>query len=207
MDRLKGDSSLHTIVSTTNEIIDVVNSSMEILKTLDTNSIGEQIKYTATQSSEITGEVYTIEIPGIYTIKTSGAGTTSVLIQKSGESEVSKTIVLYTDQESEEILLTSKDKLLFYVTSSRNSYSVSMFLKKGLFSVTQEFLDIVESNANALNELKSQITNSIDAYTKEYEELTKSNNDLQKFIDEQLVSINDTLEGLSNRISEIQGQK
>ena len=87
MNKLQGNSSLHKIVSTTNEIIDTVNSSMGILKTLDNSSLGEQLKYTATPNAMITGEVYTVEIPGLYTIKTVGNGTTSVLIQRNGESQ------------------------------------------------------------------------------------------------------------------------
>lgn len=206
MDKLQGNSSLHKIVSTTNEIIDTVNSSMGILKTLDNNSLGEQLKYTATPNAMLTGEVYTVEIPGLYTIKTVGNGTTSVLIQRNGESEVSKTVVLYTDQESEEILLTSQDKLLFYVTASRNTYTVSLTFKKGLFLVTQEMLDIVKNNTVLLNKLKSQISDSVEAYTKEYENLTKASRDLQNFANEQLSLMNDTIMELSDKITEIQGQ-
>ena len=95
MNRLQGNSSLHSIVATTNEIIDVINSSMGVLKTLDNSSLGEQSRYTATPNAEITGEVYTVDIPGVYTIKSSGYGITSVLLQKHGESEVSRTITLY----------------------------------------------------------------------------------------------------------------
>lgn len=206
MDKLQGNSSLHKIVSTTNEIIDTVNSSMGILKTLDNSSLGEQLKYTATPNAMITGEVYTVEIPGLYTIKTVGNGTTSVLIQRNGESEVSRTVVLYTDQESEEILLTSQDKLLFYVTASRNTYTVSLTFKKGLFLVTQEMLDIVKNNTVLLNKLKSQISDSVEAYTKEYENLTKASRDLQNFANEQLSLMNDTIMELSDKITEIQGQ-
>lgn len=206
MDKLQGNSSLHKIISTTNEIIDTVNSSMGILKTLDNNSLGEQLKYTATPNAMLTGEVYTVEIPGLYTIKTVGNGTTSVLIQRNGESEVSKTVVLYTDQESEEILLTSQDKLLFYVTASRNTYTVSLTFKKGLFLVTQEMLDIVKNNTVLLNKLKSQISDSVEAYTKEYENLTKASRDLQNFANEQLSLMNDTIMELSDKITEIQGQ-
>lgn len=206
MDKLQRNSSLHKIVSTTNEIIDTVNSSMGILKTLDNNSLGEQLKYTATPNVMLTGEVYTVEIPGLYTIKTVGNGTTSVLIQRNGESEVSKTVVLYTDQESEEILLTSQDKLLFYVTASRNTYMVSLTFKKGLFLVTQEMLDIVKNNTVLLNKLKSQISDSVEAYTKEYENLTKASRDLQNFANEQLSLMNDTIMELSDKITEIQGQ-
>lgn len=206
MNKLQGNSSLHKIVSTTNEIIDTVNSSMGILKTLDNSSLGEQLKYTATPNAMITGEVYTVEIPGLYTIKTVGNGTTSVLIQRNGESEVSRTVVLYTDQESEEILLTSQDKLLFYVTASRNTYTVSLTFKKGLFLVTQEMLDIVKNNTVLLNKLKSQISDSVEAYTKEYENLTKASRDLQNFANEQLSLMNDTIMELSDKITEIQGQ-
>ena len=206
MNKLQGNSSLHSIVATTNEIIDTVNSSMGILKTLDNSSLGEHIKYTTTPDAMITGEVYTVEIPGLYTIKTSGCGTTSVLLQKHGESEVSRTIVLYTDQETEEILLTSNDKLLFYVTSSRSSYAVSLTLKKGLFSVTQEVLDTIKTNTDLLNSLKSQISNSVEEYTKEYEKLTKASRDLQNFANEQLTIMNDTIKELSDKITEIQGQ-
>lgn len=206
MDKLQGNSSLHKIVSTTNEIIDTVNSSMGILKTLNNNSLGEQLKYTVTPNAMLTGEVYTVEIPGLYTIKTVGNGTTSVLIQRNGESEVSKTVVLYTDQESEEILLTSQDKLLFYVTASRNTYMVSLTFKKGLFLVTQEMLDIVKNNTVLLNKLKSQISDSVEAYTKEYENLTKASRDLQNFANEQLSLMNDTIMELSDKITEIQGQ-
>lgn len=206
MNKLQGNSSLHKIVSTTNEIIDTVNSSMGILKTLDNSSLGEQLKYTATSNAMITGEVYTVEIPGLYTIKTVGNGTTSVLIQRNGESEVSRTVVLYTDQESEEILLTSQDKLLFYVTASRNTYTVSLTFKKGLFLVTQEMLDIVKNNTVLLNKLKSQISDSVEAYTKEYENLTKASRDLQNFANEQLSLMNDTIMELSDKITEIQGQ-
>lgn len=206
MDKLQGNSSLHKIVSTTNEIIDTVNSSMGILKTLDNSSLGEQLKYTATPNAMLTGEVYTVEIPGLYTIKTVGNGTTSVLIQRNGESEVSRTVVLYTDQESEEILLTSQDKLLFYVTASRNTYTVSLTFKKGLFLVTQEMLDIVKNNTVLLNKLKSQISDSVEAYTKEYENLTKASRDLQNFANEQLSLMNDTIMELSDKITEIQGQ-
>lgn len=206
MNKLQGNSSLHKIVSTTNEIIDTVNSSMGILKTLDNSSLGEQLKYTATPNAMITGEVYTVEIPGLYTIKTVGNGTTSVLIQRNGESEVSRTVILYTDQESEEILLTSQDKLLFYVTTSRNTYTVSLTFKKGLFLVTQEMLDIVKNNTVLLNKLKSQISDSVEAYTKEYENLTKASRDLQNFANEQLSLMNDTIMELSDKITEIQGQ-
>jgi len=206
MNKLQGNSSLHKIVSTTNEIIDTVNSSMGILKTLDNSSLGEQLKYTATPNAMLTGEVYTVEIPGLYTIKTIGNGTTSVLIQRNGESEVSRTVVLYTDQESEEILLTSQDKLLFYVTASRNTYTVSLTFKKGLFLVTQEMLDIVKNNTVLLNKLKSQISDSVEAYTKEYENLTKASRDLQNFANEQLSLMNDTIMELSDKITEIQGQ-
>ena len=206
MNKLQGNSSLHKIVSTTNEIIDTVNSSMGILKTLDNSSLGEQLKYTATPNAMITGEVYTVEIPGLYAIKTVGNGTTSVLIQRNGESEVSRTVVLYTDQESEEILLTSQDKLLFYVTASRNTYTVSLTFKKGLFLVTQEMLDIVKNNTVLLNKLKSQISDSVEAYTKEYENLTKASRDLQNFANEQLSLMNDTIMELSDKITEIQGQ-
>ena len=206
MNKLQGNSSLHKIVSTTNEIIDTVNSSIGILKTLDNSSLGEQLKYTATSNAMITGEVYTVEIPGLYTIKTVGNGTTSVLIQRNGESEVSRTVVLYTDQESEEILLTSQDKLLFYVTASRNTYTVSLTFKKGLFLVTQEMLDIVKNNTVLLNKLKSQISDSVEAYTKEYENLTKASRDLQNFANEQLSLMNDTIMELSDKITEIQGQ-
>lgn len=206
MNKLQGNSSLHKIVSTTNEIIDTVNSSVGILKTLDNSSLGEQLKYTATPNAMITGEVYTVEIPGLYTIKTVGNGTTSVLIQRNGESEVSRTVVLYTDQESEEILLTSQDKLLFYVTASRNTYTVSLTFKKGLFLVTQEMLDIVKNNTVLLNKLKSQISDSVEAYTKEYENLTKASRDLQNFANEQLSLMNDTIMELSDKITEIQGQ-
>lgn len=206
MNKLQGNSSLHKIVSTTNEIIDTVNSSMGILKTLDNSSLGEQLKYTATPNATITGEVYTVEIPGLYTIKTVGNGTTSILIQRNGESEVSRTVVLYTDQESEEILLTSQDKLLFYVTASRNTYTVSLTFKKGLFLVTQEMLDIVKNNTVLLNKLKSQISDSVEAYTKEYENLTKASRDLQNFANEQLSLMNDTIMELSDKITEIQGQ-
>lgn len=206
MNKLQGNSSLHKIVSTTNEIIDAVNSSMGILKTLDNSSLGEQLKYTATPNAMLTGEVYTVEIPGLYTIKTIGNGTTSVLIQRNGESEVSRTVVLYTDQESEEILLTSQDKLLFYVTASRNTYTVSLTFKKGLFLVTQEMLDIVKNNTVLLNKLKSQISDSVEAYTKEYENLTKASRDLQNFANEQLSLMNDTIMELSDKITEIQGQ-
>ena len=206
MNKLQGNSSLHKIVSTTNEIIDTVNSSMGILKTLDNSSLGEQLKYTATPSAMLTGEVYTVEIPGLYTIKTVGNGTTSVLIQRNGESEVSRTVVLYTDQESEEILLTSQDKLLFYVTASRNTYTVSLTFKKGLFLITQEMLDIVKNNTVLLNKLKSQISDSVEAYTKEYENLTKASRDLQNFANEQLSLMNDTIMELSDKITEIQGQ-
>lgn len=206
MNKLQGNSSLHKIVSTTNEIIDTVNSSMGILKTLDNSSLGEQLKYTATPNAMITGEVYTVEIPGLYTIKTVGNGTTSVLIQRNGESEVSRTVVLYTDQESEEILLTSQDKLLFYVTASRNTYTVSLTFKKGLFLVTQEMLDVVKNNTVLLNRLKSQISDSVEAYTKEYENLTKASRDLQNFANEQLSLMNDTIMELSDKITEIQGQ-
>lgn len=206
MNKLQGNSSLHKIVSTTNEIIDTVNSSMGILKTLDNSSLGEQLKYTATPNAMLTGEVYTVEIPGLYTIKTIGNGTTSVLIQRNGESEVSRTVVLYTDQESEEILLTSQDKLLFYVTASRNTYTVSLIFKKGLFLVTQEMLDIVKNNTVLLNKLKSQISDSVEAYTKEYENLTKASRDLQNFANEQLSLMNDTIRELSDKITEIQGQ-
>ena len=206
MNKLQGNSSLHSIVATTNEIIDTVNSSMGILKTLDNSSLGEHIKYTTTPDAMITGEVYTVGIPGLYTIKTSGCGTTSILLQKHGESEVSRTIVLYTDQETEEILLTSNDKLLFYVTSSRSSYAVSLTLKKGLFSVTQEVLDTIKTNTDLLNSLKSQISNSVEEYTKEYEKLTKASRDLQNFANEQLTIMNDTIKELSDKITEIQGQ-
>ena len=206
MNKLQGNSSLHKIVSTTNEIIDTVNSSMGILKTLDNNSLGEQLKYTATPNAMLTGEVYTVEIPGLYTIKTVGNGTTSVLIQRNGESEVSRTVVLYTDQESEEILLTSQDKLLLYVHASTNNYTVSLTFKKGLFLVTQEMLDIVKNNTVLLNKLKSQISDSVEAYTKEYENLTKASRDLQNFANEQLSLMNDTIMELSDKITEIQGQ-
>ena len=206
MDKLQSNSSLHKIVVTTNELIDAVNSSMGILRTLDNSSLGVQIEYTSTQDAAIIGEVYTVEIPGLYEIKTLGSGTTSVLIQRSGESEVSKTVVLYTDQESEEILLTSQDKLLFYVTASRDTYSASLVLKKGLFLVTQEILDVVKTNTNLLNGLKTQITKSIEAYTIEYQELTRTNRDLLNFANEQLTMFNDTIKEMSDKITEIQGQ-
>lgn len=206
MDKLQGNSSLHKIVSVTNELIDTVNSSMEILRTLDNSSLGEIVKYTASDDADVTGEVYTVEIPGLYKIKTIGSGIVSVLIQKHGESEVSGTLVLYTDQESEEVLLSSNDKLLFYVTSTRNAYSVSLTLTKGLFSVTQEMLDVVKSNNILLNELKSQISTSIESYTKEYEELTKANRDLQNFANEQLTLMNDTIKELSDKITELSGR-
>jgi hypothetical protein len=206
VDKLQGNSSLHKIVSVTNELIDTVNSSMGILRTLDNSSLGEILKYTASDDADVTGEVYTVEIPGLYKIKTIGSGIVSVLIQKHGESEVSGTLVLYTDQESEEVLLSSNDKLLFYVTSTRNTYSVSLTLTKGLFSVTQEMLDVVKSNNILLNELKSQISTSIESYTKEYEELTKANRDLQNFTNEQLTLMNDTIKELSDKITELSGR-
>ena len=119
---------------------------------------------------------------------------------------IDQEFLLYTDQESEEILLTSQDKLLFYVTASRNAYTVSLTFKKGLFLVTQEVLDIVKTNTDLLNSLKSQISNSVEAYTKEYESLTKASRDLQNFANEQLTMMNDTIMELSDKITEIQGQ-
>lgn len=200
MDKLQRSSSLHKIISTTNELIETVNASMGILRTLDNSSLGEQLKYTSTPNAEITGEVYTIEVPGLYTIKTEGRGVTSVLIQRNGEPEVSRTVVMYSDQESEEILLTSQDKLLFYVTSSGGDYTVSLTLKKGLFLVTQEVLDLVKSNNKLLNSLKSQISESIELYTTEYRELTQTTKDLRSFVNEQITMMNDTIEKLANKI-------
>lgn len=201
MDKLSRGSSLHKIILSINEVIDTVNSSMGILKTLDNSSLGEQVEYSSTQDTKVIGEVFTIKIPGLYTIKTSGSGTTSVLIQRSGDPEVSETVLLYTDQESKELLLSSNDKLLFYVTSLRNTYTTCLILKKGLFSVTQDMLNAINSNNTLLADLKSQISSSIELYAKEYESLSNSNKELQKFANEQLTTMNMTIQELSNKIN------
>ena len=66
--------------------------------------------------------------------------------------------------------------------------------------------DIVKNNTVLLNKLKSQISDSVEAYTKEYENLTKASRDLQNFANEQLSLMNDTIMELSDKITEIQGQ-
>ena len=174
---------------------------MGILKTLDNSSLGEQIEYTSTQDAKVIGEVFTVKVPGLYTFKTSGRGTTSILIQRNGDSEVSETILLYADQESEELLLTANDKLLFYVTSLRDDYTVCLTLKKGLFAATQDMLKLINTNKVSLEDLKSHILNSIELYTAEYKELVDSNNSLRAFIEEQITSMNNTINELSNRIN------
>ena len=201
MNNLDRSSSLHEIVTSINGVIDVINSSMGILKTLDNSSLGEQIEYTSTQDAKVIGEVFTVKVPGLYTFKTSGRGTTSILIQRNGDSEVSETILLYTDQESEELLLTANDKLLFYVTSLKDTYTVCLTLKKGLFAATQDMLKLVSDNKVSLEELKSYILNSIERYTAEYQELIDSNNSLRTFIEDQISSMNNTISELSNRIN------
>ena len=201
MNNLDRSSSLHEIVTSINDVIDVINSSMGILKTLDNSSLGEQIEYTSTQDAKVIGEVFTVKVPGLYTFKTSGRGTTSILIQRNGDSEVSETILLYADQESEELLLTANDKLLFYVTSLRDDYTVCLTLKKGLFAATQDMLKLINTNKVSLEDLKSHILNSIELYTAEYKELVDSNNSLRAFIEEQITSMNNTINELSNRIN------
>lgn len=205
MNRLDRSSSLHKIVFTINDIVDTINSSMGILKTLDNSSIGEQVEYSSNQNTKVVGEVFTIKIPGLYTIRTSGSGTTSVLVRRSGESTVSETILLYTDQESEEVLLTSNDKLFFYVTSLRGEYAAHLTLKKGLFTVTQDMLNILNSNSLLLDELKTQISNSLESYATEYKTLSDSNKKLHDLATEQLAMMNNTIRELSEKIDAMQG--
>ena len=201
MDKLTRDSSLHKIVSHINEIVDTVNSYMVILDTLNNSSLGEQVKYSSTQDAKVIGEVFTVKIPGLYVVKTLGSGTTSVLIQRNGDLKVSETVILYSDQESKELLLSSNDKLLFYVTSTREVYTAQLILKEGLFSVTKSILDSLNQNNRLLEETQSKISNSIDSYAREYQSLVISNRQLKSFVESQLNSMNEAIKELSDKVN------
>lgn len=204
MDKLSRDSSLHAIVSATNEVIDTINSYMSILKTLDNSTLGNHVSYISTPDAAVTGEVFTVQIPGVYTINSSGSGVTSVLIQRSNDEEVSETIKLFSDQQSEEILLTANDKLLFYVSSFIGNYTVSLVLRKGLFIVTQEMLSYLKNNEVKMERLSEQISSSIDAYTEVYKEILESTIELRSYVEEQMREVIGGIQDLYTRVQALE---
>ena len=199
MDKIERSSSLHNIVSSINGIIDIVNENMGVLQTLNESSLGEKVRFTSTQSSFVTGEVYSVAVPGMYKIKTIGSGQANILIQRNGQDRFYKKIDLHSDDSTEEdILLTTADKILFYA-SSVSSYSVVLLLTKGLFTVTDELLSKITESTKLVGDLK----NLVKTYTEQYAQIIETNNQLHQDVQELMTSVTNGMNELDSELGEL----
>lgn len=150
IEKLTPESSIQDIIDTINKFIDMGNINTKTLMTL-TKSNGEPIKvYESTQDALITGEVYTLEMSGVYQIKTSGQGKTKVIIKNGVTEEVVDTVILDNTAQSNEYLLSEGDQM--YVHSSPSG-DTTMTTELVVTKTIYDIIEILRGNVQELSNL------------------------------------------------------
>lgn len=176
--KLTPESNMRVIVDTINKFIEMGNINTKTLMTL-TKSNGEPIKvYEATKNALITGEVYTLEMSGMYQIVTSGQGRTKVIIKDHKTDTVIDTIVLNNTAQSKLYFLSEGDKVYIHSSPAGTSKMTTEFM------VVQTMYDLMEESNIAsikqevdtkLNEFESQIEELNEAHNKKTQDFTTTN--------------------------------
>lgn len=140
IEKLTPESNLRVIVDTLNKFIEMGNINTKTLMTL-TKSSGEPIKvFEATQNALITGEVYTLEMSGMYQIVTSGQGRTKAIIKDHKTDTVIDTIILNNAAQSKLYFLSEGDKVYVHSSPAGTSKMTTEFM------VVQTMYDLMEES-------------------------------------------------------------
>ena len=154
IEKLTPESNLRVIVDTLNKFIEMGNINTKTLMTL-TKSSGEPIKvFEATQNALITGEVYTLEMSGMYQIVTSGQGRTKAIIKDHKTDTVIDTIILNNAAQSKLYFLSEGDKVYVHSSPAGTSKMTTEFM------VVQTMYDLMEESniASIKQEVDTKLT-------------------------------------------------
>lgn len=176
--KLTPESNLRVIVDTLNKFIEMGNINTKTLMTL-TKSSGEPVKvFEATQKALITGEVYTLEMSGMYQVVTSGQGRTKIIIKDHKTDSVIDTIILNNAGQSKLYFLSEGDKVYIHSSPAGTSTMTTNLM------VVQTMYDLMEESNIAsikqevdikLNEFESQIEELNEAHNKKTQDFTTTN--------------------------------
>lgn len=151
--KLTPESNLRIIVDTLNKFIEMGNINTKTLMTL-TKSSGEPVKvFEATQKALITGEVYTLEMSGMYQVVTSGQGRTKIIIKDHKTDSVIDTIILNNAGQSKLYFLSEGDKVYIHSSPAGTSKMTTEFM------VVQTMYDLMEESNIA--SIKQELTQSL----------------------------------------------
>lgn len=135
---LRNNDSLYRIVETINQLVDSKNPELSISNTLVSAANSEKVKYTATDDTFITGEVFTITIPGMYQIYTKGVGRSKYAIKHIKDNSYIQSEEKADAYISDEYLLSAGDQVFFWaVGASHQELTITLKL-------TASFYDIIE---------------------------------------------------------------
>lgn len=141
IDKLKNGDSLYQIVQTINALIEVSTPNLNILNTLSGAIMGEQVQFTATKDTFITGEVFTISIPGLYQVTAKGKGKSKFAIKHISDGSIETTAIMMGYYVSKEYLLSPGDQVFFWaVGTEEENLTICLSLTGSLFEILARIL-------------------------------------------------------------------